>query len=203
MIVLDGIAPATRGIRWRVVPCRLPGAHDEGEVLAKLASLGVTRTAALESEAETGFAHAWSTEGDSLVYETAIAHRSLTPSTFSFYLSAVLGTVVWARIEDLLALHLGLYEIIVNVHDHGTPITPEGVVRLRLAIGERDVRGSLTDDCARFDPRDLAAVDVGERATQRQRRGYGVTLIRRTLDHLEFGYGPKGNLVNFTKRIES
>ena len=74
---------------------------------------------------------------------------------------------------------------------------------LTLEVGRETITGRLSDNCSEFDLVGAAPVDVSERADERLRRGYGVTLIQRALDHVAHEFGPQGNTITFQKRILS
>lgn len=204
MIVLDRIDPLSRSIAWTPTNTGLPGSIEAASVESRLRDLGILDFRPLEGGETSGLGHAWSVDGSTLLYRSRCPLEELSPVHFAFYVATLLATVTWADVEDLLSVHLAVYELLVNVHEHGRPLAAgDRVLTLTIRVGRDRIEGRLVDGCEHFDVAARPRIAVSDRVADRQRRGYGTTMIERALDAITHEFGPEGNVIHFEKRIES
>ncbi len=201
-ILLDRIHLAERRLSW-VEALTPPGiGADVTRVESTLRDLGIARFEVAEEPAHGCLDHRWSIEGEEIVYTARFLGSDREPSRTVFYITAALATTGSAADRALVGLHLGLYEILVNVFDHGRPLPGvEPQLFLELRLGVDGVRGRIEDHCEEFDPVFSKNVDIDARVRLRARRGYGTTLIQRALHSLHHEHGDKGNVLHFRQRL--
>lgn len=201
MIVLDRIDPIARRVAWTDVDVALPGATTREGVESSLRRIGLGQFEALADD-EAGVDHEWSIENDVLVTRASVPVAHAAPSCCSFYVGAVIGMVTWAQAEDALSLHLALYELMTNVHEHGRPLTDrEARVRIEFRIQRDRIVVVLEDDCEAFDPAQREVTSIESKIRNRDRGGYGVTLVERAIDTMTWEYGEGGNRIRIEKEL--
>ena len=126
------------------------------------------------------------------------APGSLRP--VSSFVALALATHLQSN-SELLKVRLGLYEILVNVLEHGRPLRPGAALEVALVLEPGAVRGWIRDECSCFDPRQWPSVPVADLVSGRSTRGYGIHLVRQILGTLEHEFDGNGNTLTFRKEI--
>ena len=204
MLVLHRIHPARRHVQWREANGDVADRSELAAVQRALLALGTRRFEVWEHLENNGVDHEWDVESGRILYTMSADRAAFAPGDFAFYVAALLATCPQATNEELLSVHLALYELYTNAFEHGRPIPEaEERVRLVLELDSDKIIGRFSDDCMEFDMVGAGPVDVGARANDRELRGYGVTLIHRALDRVAHDFGPRGNTITFEKRLLS
>jgi anti-sigma regulatory factor (Ser/Thr protein kinase) len=103
--------------------------------------------------------------------------------------------------RHLMQLRLAIYEICANITEHGCPSGQRAEIGIHLRFAEGAIQGWIQDCCEYFDTAEVPLVSLPERAAARNRRGYGISVIRQLLDSFEHEFNEMGNRLTFNKRI--
>ena len=97
---------------------------------------------------------------------------------------------------------LATEELFVNMVSYNTETTRE--IRIEMTALERGVEVSLTDfDVGRFDPTQLASVDITAPLEQRHSSGLGVFLVFKMTDSVRYEYANRSSRISFQKWVDS
>lgn len=158
------------------------------------------RIAPVASLVAAGLTHRCRMHDGVPLYVGRVVHHRDSLEVISIYCDVLLSTLA-ARQSLLSALRLALYEICANVLEHGRPLVADAGLEVALRCERSAVSGWIEDRCERFDPLAGPAVALPDRALQGHRRGYGISIIRSTLDSLSHRHDGAGNRLEFRKEL--
>lgn len=98
--------------------------------------------------------------------------------------------------EDIDEIVLGLQECLANVARHACPGDREPMVHLSVGVSDGCFRARVTDRGREFDPEAVPPPDL---ANPRD-NGYGLFLLRSTMDRVRFTRRGRVNRVEFERR---
>jgi serine/threonine-protein kinase RsbW len=124
-------------------------------------------------------------------------HLRSTPEVLHRLRSVVDALAGQARLADSLELDLkmAVNEAAANAIVHGSPEGPRNHVRVSFYVRPEYVIVDVADQGPGFDPTYVAAPT----AQEMKEGGYGLTMMRRLMDKLEFYRDDRGMLVRMTK----
>jgi serine/threonine-protein kinase RsbW len=134
-------------------------------------------------------------------YEVAFPHAKESGPLVATYSAIALATC--ARVDEsvLMQLRLAIYELCLNVVEHGRCQESGGEIRLGLRFEDDAIRGWIEDRCEPFNPLQRAEGSWSQRVAMRARRGYGIMIVRRLMDELDYEYTGRGNRISFCKKV--
>ena len=209
MIVLERFDPLSRRAQFREIEGSADAAApDRRCVDEQLARLGVTDLNIVEPSSDASvdegrLDHRWELREGHLEYEACFGHASDAGGLVSLYTPIALATYGSDADGALTQVRLAIYEMCMNIFDHGRVRKADATVRLRLRFTSDAIEGWIQDECEAFNPLKLPLVDVKDHIRGRARRGYGLMMVRLLLDELHHEYNETGNRLHFTKRINS
>lgn len=206
MIVLDALDMDRRSVSLRDIALSCArGEHDFERVSALVRRLGVHDLELRRDEdrplpPNDGIKHRWIVYDDCMHYELTFPHRKESGNLVAMYSAIALAT--GGPVDDgvLMQLRLAIYELCLNVLEHGRRREEPGEVRLGLRFEDQAIRGWIEDRCEPFNPLD-AKDSWGQRVAMRARRGYGIMIVRRLMDELSYEYTGHGNRISFCKKV--
>ena len=127
------------------------------------------------------------------------------PEDLPRLLEWVRSTLVQLGIEGRAAtvLELAAEEIALNAMTHGRPAAGDGVVELTIgAASEGQVRLTVVDEGAPFDPTALAGPDTDASLDERRVGGLGVHLVRQMADAVAYERRDGRNVTEVVVRLQ-
>ncbi len=210
MMVLDRIHPLQARLTLRELPVEAPyGASTQEEVEVLLRSMGFYFDLETTSPPPTPSPHQdrvhivqeWDRDGSTLRYQATVSHDPAAMQLLDPFAAAALSTYGPRSSPVLTDLRLAIYELCQNILEHGRTVRTHPTIRISLCFDRDSIGGAIEDDCAHFDPLGFPEQDIDEHAARRRRRGYGLTLVRRAVDRIDYTAIPQGNRIEFQKRI--
>lgn len=203
MMVLHNVDPVRRTVAFGSPDATLAASTAIAECVARMREFGIDWLSSQDPGSDPAYLHAWEAGDGWVQYHLQVPVADLVRSQIAFYSAATLTTAGWIPIEDLMSLHLAIYELVANVIDHGCPLDDSSVLTLTLRLDQQGASVSIHDGCAPFVPEDRAVEAVLDRARTKAPRGYGVTLVARAVDRVEYDFGPLGNGIRLEKGVSA
>jgi anti-sigma regulatory factor (Ser/Thr protein kinase) len=178
------------------------GSANAGEVEDLLNSMGFYF--ALEETLESARTEAelsWSYREGCVTYRASVPHDANAIQWIDPYIAAVLATYGPSAVRAVADLRLAVYELCRNVTDHGRPHVSNPRIRIVSVLSSARIRIAIEDDCQHFNPVSHASDTTGRKAERRERRGYGLSLVRRMVDDFQHTALPHGNRTVITKDV--
>lgn len=106
--------------------------------------------------------------------------------------------------HDIDNIELAVDEACANVIEHGyAPEDPDKSITIRMEINSSVLVLTIIDHGKRFDPRNQQSVDVSQLIKAKRDGGLGISLIKRTMDTIDYRTAPDGsNELILTKYIK-
>jgi anti-sigma regulatory factor (Ser/Thr protein kinase) len=207
MIVLDAVDLDRRQANLRELgPSYTWGEKDFDRITRLVRRLGVHDLDLRHDDGAAALAagaakHRWIAYEDSIDYEVSFPHRKESGALVALYSALALATYGTVDESILLQLRLAIYELCLNALEHGRLKETPGEIRLGLSLAQHAIRGWVEDCCEPFNPLQRARESWGQRVAMRARRGYGIMIVIRLMDELEYEYTGRGNRISFCKRL--
>jgi serine/threonine-protein kinase RsbW len=103
--------------------------------------------------------------------------------------------------EILYDVQLAVDEACTNIITHGYQGMDPGSIILGLELDPDKLTVTLTDFGHSFEPRDAPVPDVNAPIEERQAGGYGIFLIRQSVDEIDYQITEDGNKMTLTKYL--
>ncbi len=208
MIVLDAIDPTNKSASLREIPLNAGiGTRDYSEIDALLKTLGVddldiVKTVGAIQGTSVGLDHRWICYDDGLQYELGLPHRLDSGPLIATYSALALATYGRHGNGPLTQMRLAIYELCMNVLEHGRTRRGGARLRLSLLLSSWGLRGCVEDECEPFNPLSQPNHGLDTRFAMRAPRGYGIMIVQKLMDEVLYEYTGLGNRITFEKRIE-
>ena len=202
-------APTLRGTSGQGVDAVLaaaptPGARDNREAspepAANAVAVAVSATRTDSAKLAPSPRHRWEIVAGVAECELVFEHEPTSRDLVALWVPLVLACS-GAPEDRLVQLHTGLYEICANILEHGRLRHEPGMFTIVLRFHADRIEGYVQDCCERFDSALPPLQGVLERVGTRARRGFGIHMMLRLIDHLQHEYNETGNRLVFTKGI--
>jgi len=144
--------------------------------------------------------HRWKLQKGKPVYDGTFEHHEDSVYQLSCYAALTLATF-GSFGHDLLELRLAIHELCANVVEHGRQNGRAGKIHLHLEFSGDRIEGYIQDCCKPFDPFQVKQQSLPKQVENRAPRGYGLHMIQRLLDLVEYEFNDTGNRITFRKKV--
>ncbi len=93
---------------------------------------------------------------------------------------------------DLQALEISAYETSLNIIEHAYGFDPEARILIRISLGLRRVCIAFIDHGTGIDPEMIPPPDVRDPNVRRRGRGFGLQIIRKSVNRMRYRRLPSG-----------
>lgn len=102
--------------------------------------------------------------------------------------------------DDVDDIRLAVDEAYTNIIKHAYDYDDSQSVEINLGYNSSEFWISLFDDGRSFDPRSYSIPDIKRKIKEKKRGGVGVYLIRKLMDHVEYGRRGGRNVIRMVKK---
>lgn len=100
-------------------------------------------------------------------------------------------------------IQLAVEEHLTNIVRYAYPDEHEHQIRVQLSLDETEVRIEVEDDGRPFNPLEFPAPDLSRPADERPIGGWGIHMIRKSMDRIEYRRADGKNLLVMTKQLKA
>ncbi|GAK59446.1 anti-sigma factor antagonist [Candidatus Vecturithrix granuli] len=106
--------------------------------------------------------------------------------------------------QDILNIELAVDEACANVIEHGyEPNAPDKSLTIQMEIDDQKLVLKIIDQGKSFDPRLKPPPDIQKLITMKRDGGLGISLIKQTMDEIDYRRTPEGcNVLILTKYLQ-